>query len=433
MKVVFPYGKDAISANLPDSLLASATVDILRPSYPLKEWDPSSLHFILENPIAAPPFSQFISGADSLLIVVSDHTRPVLYPRWLPQVVSFALALRPNLKISFLVATGTHSPESVLLDEILPPSLSERFPVFIHSADPGGPSATQFVHLGRTSRGTPVVVNRLLADAERILSTGAVNFHYYAGFTGGRKSLIPGCAARQTIEANHSLLLSPTPGRGRHPQARSALLALNPVSEDLAEAVSFLSPPIFLINAIVSPDFRLLALVAGDLHRAHRFAASLVFTWGSIPVSHPYDLVIASAGGHPHDISYYQTHKAFDALHRIVSPHGRLILLARMPHGIGDPALLSALQTASTSALESHLRSAFDHAVHIAFSHRLKLASTPLCLVSDLPAETARSLGALSAPDLSAALASLNGFRPRSVAIVPSAAGIHFTGVAARL
>jgi nickel-dependent lactate racemase len=432
MRITFPYGRTTLSENVPESLTQSAELDILRPSYPSTEWSPEGLPALLESPISAPAFSEFLTGADSLLVVLSDHTRPVLYDRWLPALVSFALSVRSQLRITFLVATGTHPPESVAPGDILPSSLSGRFPAIVHSADPGGATDTRFASLGTTSRGTPVSVNRLLLETDRILATGAVNFHYYAGFTGGRKALVPGCASRSTIEANHSLVLSLLPSRGRHPQARSTYLALNPVSEDLAEAVSLLPTRVFMVNAIVSPDRRLLSLVAGGLGRAHRFASSLLLAWGDVPVSRPYDLVIASAGGYPHDISYYQAHKAFDAVHRIVSPGGRVILLAQMPNGIGDTALADALAVDSLSALEEQLRSRFDHAVQIAFSHRYKLLAATLCLVTDLPPESGETMGAFIAPDIPGALATLGGFRPQSIAVVPSAAGLHFSGVAAR-
>lgn len=407
---------------------------MLSPQYPQAGFDFSAIPYLLEHPVGSSPFSRFLHGATSLLVIVSDRTRPAKYELWLPQVIDFALATNERLKISFLVATGTHPPESAQpINAILPSDLAREFPVFIHSADAGGPSGTRFAYLGQTSRGTPVFVNQLLLESDRILATGALNFHYYAGFTGGRKAIVPGCAARETIEANHSLVLSPMKGRGRHPQARSALLALNPVSEDLSEAVVFLSTPVFLINVILTPHQELVSLIAGDLHRAHRFAASQLYRWGAIPVSRSYDLVIASPGGHPYDASYYQAHKAFDEVHRISAPDGKVILLAQLPNGIGDPLLTDALKTTSLALLEERLQSRYDHCFQIAYSHRLKLKTTGLLLVSEAPREVGLSLGVPIVPDIASALASLDGFQARSMAIVPSVAGVHFTGVAARL
>lgn len=434
MKMDLPYGQEVASLEIPEAWLADARVDILTPQYPLSEWTPDSLVRILENPIASPSLSKFLTGATSLLVVVSDRTRPAGYHRWLAPLIEYAIEIRPTIKIGFLVATGTHAPESAYpLQDVLPETLAERFQVWVHSADEGGYNPVRFVPLGVTSRGTPVSVNGLLLQHDRILATGSVNFHYYAGFTGGRKALIPGCASRETIEKNHALVLSPVARRGRHPQARSAVLATNPVSEDLSEATSFIPTPIFLVNSILRPDGRVVGLIAGDLFQAHRYAANLLTAWGSIRVSARYDLVIASAGGHPFDISYYQAHKAFDELHRITENGGRVILFARLPLGIGDPVLCDALKTSSAEVLESILRTRYDHAIQIAFSHRLKMSTTELCLVSDLSEDSGRLLGVPVFRDARDAIANLDGARPRSIAVVPSAAGVHFTGVASRL
>jgi nickel-dependent lactate racemase len=345
----------------------------------------------LGRPIGSPSIDALFATARSVLIVVSDGTRATGSPRFLPALVRrISGATRADL--AFVVASGIHRrPTDAEIEEILGPELSGRYEVLRH--DPDDDAA--LVDLGSTSSGTPVRVHRAVASHDRLVLTGAVGFHYYAGFSGGRKAVVPGLASRETISRNHLRAL--TPEGARHPAARAGVLRGNPVHRDMAEGAA-LARPHLVVNSVLS-DAGIERLFAGHWRRAHEAACRHLRATRVLRVE-PRDLVVASAGGEPTDQNLIQAHKTFEAAVGPLRPGGVLILAARCREGAGHPDFLPWFRRGNERRVVEELRRSFQVYGQTALSWMRKAAAHRVILVSGLPPEVARELGVVPAADL---------------------------------
>ena len=371
----------------------------------------------LDAPVDAPPLAECAARARSACVVVSDKTRSYGLRRWLPHLLDrLNSAGLPDHAVTVLIGNGTHGPHSPQeKQDLLDADVCGRVPVADHHAD--DPAAVRF--LGETSEGTPVYINKILLDAELRIVTGAVRHHYYAGFTGGRKGVAPGSAARETIIANHSLVLRRYGGGGRPAQSWRGLQG-NPVHADMLAAAR-MAGHMFLINAVTDAAGAPAALFAGDLEAAHLQAVQLARSSYEVSVPEPADLVIASCGGAPGDISFYQSHKSLDHAFHAVRPGGCIVLVAQCPRGLGPAGFDDWLAMAERDEILSRLRNSYDVPGQTALATLTKTAAAHVILVSDLPPDTARLTGAHPAASLEQALGMIPG-HPRNVIIMPAAA-----------
>ena len=289
----------------------------------------------IARPVGTLPLCRLARGGDRVAIAVSDVTRYSATEKILPFLLRETDAADvPRERVTLFVARGTHrTMTDAEVREAVGPEIDSG--IRVEQSDPDGDLAT----LGTTSRGTKVLVSRRLMEHDRIVLTGTISFHYFAGFGGGRKALVPGCAGRETALQTHFRIFR-TDGPGKHPMARPGVLAGNPVHEDIVEAVSMASPT-FLVNTLLTPGKRIFDLVAGHWQKAHEEGCARYAKHFRVRVSKRYPLVIASAGGFPKDIDLIQSHKALDNAFLATQPGGVLILLAECADGFGSPTLLS--------------------------------------------------------------------------------------------
>jgi len=254
-------------------------------------------------------------------IIINDATRRVPTSA----IINILLKQIPVGSCEILVATGTHRPPSNReLDDMLG-NLRERIPVFIHDCR----DSERMIDLGVTSRGTRVAINRKLAEAESVICINSVEPHFFAGFTGGRKSLVPGLAAFDTIVANHS--------RAKSQQAESLNLEDNPVHLDLEEAADLAEAmPVFSIQSVLSRQGEIVDLYCGDLKSSFRQACEKAREVYSAPIDKKYDLVFA-VGEPPLDANLYQLQKAQEHGARAVADGGILVVVGACREGAGSP------------------------------------------------------------------------------------------------
>src|SRR6266404_5009143 len=255
-----------------------------------------------DAPIDSPPLDDVIAAGDSVLIVVSDATRATGSAQIVNLLVRRLIqnGIQPG-EIAIIFATGIH--RAVRPDEkseLLTPFIAQRIRTIDHDAY----DATQLVQIGVTERGTPIEVNRALKEFSKVIITGAVGFHYFAGFTGGRKSICPGLAAAPAIEATHMLALDFERG-GRRPGVGAGLLDGNAVNEE-CERVAAMIEPAFSINAIVDEHGRAERIFAGQWQKAHRRACGNYLLGHALEIKEKREVVIVSAGGSPYDINLIQ-------------------------------------------------------------------------------------------------------------------------------
>ena len=267
------------------------------------------------------PAAGFHRG-DSVVFIVTDHTRPTPSRKILPLVWERISSRVHREDVTIIVATGTHrAPTDAELDALLG-GMRREFRVLIHNCD------HDLVEVGTSSRGTPILINRTVVDADHVVSIGHIGMHYYAGYSGGRKNILPGVAGRETIERNHAQLLDFN--------CEGCVYHGNPISEEMSEAARLVNID-FIVDVVLGSDGRVVKIVVGDIEAAHAVGRA---TWDDIfKVSLPAraDLVIASAGGHPKDIDLYQAYKGLYNAAKAVRDGGMILLVAACPDGIGHP------------------------------------------------------------------------------------------------
>jgi nickel-dependent lactate racemase len=340
----------------------------------------------LDQPIGSPPLRELARGRRSAAILVPGRTRIAGVSDYVPELIEeLRTAGLSEDGISIYLATGTHEHHGADdLSRLVGEEVAKRVGCRFHACqDPKTLTA-----LGTTRRGTPVSVNTGVLDAEVKILTGRIVPHYFAGFSGGRKALIPGVAGFETIERNHRLTLAPE--RGIHPAVAPCSLSENPVHLDMLEAAAMVRPD-FCINTLLDTRGRMLGAVAGHWERAHevgcREARRFAFT-----VEEPVDLLITSSGGLPHDCNFMQAIKAVLNLQSIVRPGGAVLWIAQAAGGM-HPGFLEWAAIDDDAELDRAVRERYSLTGHNTIMLRRLLRNARVSLKSELPADQVRCLG----------------------------------------
>jgi lactate racemase len=388
MRIAMPYGNSTLEADLEGGCLL-ATLDV-RDAPPLTA-PGEALRGMLEQPIGMdrPALADFKTD-DTTAIVVSDSFRKtgvhLLLPALIEALGEKAIA---EEQIFFAVATGTHrGPDAEETAAILGPELYDRFRnrIMVHDPD----DETGLVTLGTTRRGTPVRINRRVTESDRVIVTGAVVLHYFGGFGGGRKALVPGLAARATIARNHALNLAPDADR-LNPAVRIGVMDGNPVAEDMIEAARMCRCD-FIVNTVLNPNGEIAGLFTGELEAAHREAAAFARRLYTAEIPEKADLVIATAGDAR---NFLQSHKALFNAWQALKPGGRIIFLTESPEGFGGNRFEEWLRLGSTEKVIRQLRRNAEINGQTALS---TLEKAPAAwLVTQLDEEAVRLTGARKA------------------------------------
>ena len=308
-------GTEEFEVHLPEELIA-AELEPNRVELPQRT-PAEHIRWALDHPVDSAPLKELVKAGDKVCIVISDVTRrwqsPETYiPVLIAELESAGIRDEDMLIIS---ATGTHrrqTPEEHM--GLVTKEVYERIELVDHVCT----DEENLSYVGTTSRGTPVWLDKRALACDKIILTGGVVYHFMAGFGGGRKSILPGIAGRETIMKNHNLALNPGLGNGSNPQVRSANMnATNPVHADMMEACS-------------------IAAFAGNWITAHRAACDLVDRMYGVPAKEKTPLVIASAGGFPKDLNFYQTIKTLSNALEVVDEGGTIILVTRSQEGFGN-------------------------------------------------------------------------------------------------
>jgi nickel-dependent lactate racemase len=310
----------------------------------------------LDRPIESPRLEELIGVDDTVLIVVSDATRAT----GSAQLVELLLRRLSDRgvaagNVAIIFATGIHRavrPEEKV--QLLGASVADRVRIIDHDAS----DEAQCVAVGAMASGTTVRVNRALQEFSKVILTGAVGFHYFAGFTGGRKSICPGLASAQTIEATHMLALDFETG-GRRRGVGTGLLDGNAVHEE-CERVAAVIAPAFSINTIVDEQGQIEKVFAGDWRAAHRRACEDYLAHHSRRIEEKREVVVVSCGGWPWDINMIQAHKALDMAAHACHEGGTIVFLAECADGLGRADFMKWFAAADSRALGSRLRDRYE-------------------------------------------------------------------------
>lgn len=312
------YGRSTQTLSLPRDNILWIRERELPSSLPPEE---VLLRRALQAPLAMARLSRLMQRGQRVAVVVSDITRPCPTSRMLPFVLSeLQRGGVEEESIRIVFGLGSHRCHNIAEQAALvSPAIFDR--VCCGDIGPG-----PFVEVGRTRRGTPVQVFQPVVEAGWRICLGNIEYHYFAGYTGGAKALLPGVCSVETIRANHAWMVEDSATAGR--------IAGNPVREDMEEAAALLGPT-FLLNVVLDGEKRIVAAVAGDLTQAHRQGCRKVDELYRVPIPQRADIVLASAGGWPKDINLYQAHKALENAALAVRDGGIIILVAECGEGFG--------------------------------------------------------------------------------------------------
>ena len=329
MQTIIPYGKEQIkiTINEPFTVLLPNKVKI-------KDEDKLIEH-ALENPIGFESYDEFADKSNKLLVIINDATRPTPTSKILRYLLP-VLSSHPDVK--FLVATGVHrAPTEEEYRFILGDTYEVfRRRVYAHDARKN----EDMVYLGKSKNGTEMYINKLVTEYKNILIIGSVEPHYFAGYTGGRKSFLPGVASYKTIEMNHKLALSDA--------ARSLALEGNPVHEDMVDAMNVLRDlNIFSIQTVLTGDHKLYAVTAGDLHKSFDAAIKHSNQIFCAPLEEKGNIVLTVAP-YPMDIDLYQSQKALDNGKLALEDDGVIIVVSKCRDGVGEAQFLELLSKADS-------------------------------------------------------------------------------------
>ena len=349
----------------------------------------ADLHAALDTPINSPRLEEVVKPYERVVIVVPDATRAACVNRVAPLLVE--RLNRHGLsdsQISCLIGGGIHrAPTAKEISGILGPDLPARIEVHPHDANDTASHAA----LGTTARGTPVILNRRLIETDRIIVVGAISLHYIAGFSGGRKAILPGCAAERSIQANH-LLSFDLATLEKQSGIASGCLDGNPVHEDMLEAVGILNPS-FLVNTVLDGHNEIVAVYAGHWRDAHRRGCEEYLASHTVVVDERRPLVIVSAGGAPRDINLIQSHKAMEHASEVLAEGGTMIALAECAQGLGRDDFLRWFAPGGTRATALMLAEDYKINGQTAWGLRRKAERFRLLLVSALDADIVRHMG----------------------------------------
>jgi nickel-dependent lactate racemase len=324
MQVDIPYGKENMKTNIPEDH------EILVPNkVPIRD-EEKLIEDALENPIGFDSYDEFADKADRFLVIINDATRPTPTSKILNYLLP-VLSSHPDVK--FLIATGVHRAP---IEEEYRFILGETYEVFrrkVYAHD--ARKDEDMTYLGKSKNGTEMYINKLVPEYKNILVIGSVEPHYFAGYTGGRKSFLPGVASYKTIEMNHKLALSD--------DACSLALSGNPVNEDMVDAMNVLKDlNIFSIQTVLTGDHKLYAVTAGDLHKSFDAAIDYSKQVFCVPLKQKGNIVI-SAAPYPMDIDLYQSQKALDNGKLALEDDGIIILVSKCRDGVGEDTFLQLL------------------------------------------------------------------------------------------
>lgn len=320
MDINLAYGKEGLRVVLPDH----CHVDVVEPFFVAGLPDQmKAVEEALEQPINHAPLSQSVSADQKVAIIFSDITRATPYHILVPALLK-TLSHLPDENIAFFCATGTHrqAPTEELIT-ILGKEIVNRYKIVQNDAN----DESRYTEVGSTQSGNRILLNsEILAYDLRIL-TGFIEPHFFAGFSGGGKALMPGMAHVETIRRNHSINLLD------HTNTRWGKTKGNPLWEELMEA-SEMAPPLFLLNITLNKNKEITGVFAGDLRQAHKQGCAFTKETAMAGLQAPYDIVITSNSGYPLDLNVYQSVKGMSAAEQVVKNGGTIIIAAECWDGI---------------------------------------------------------------------------------------------------
>lgn len=407
MDVTLKYGSTELEIDFP----AGEKNIFLEPEQKLPKKDEQKVILdALKRPINSACLDKIVRKGEKTVIIIPDRTRSCRTAVYLPILIN-----RLNecgildRDIQILIANGTHSlcsTEDILF--LLGEEIYSRVNVLNHDCK----DASTLVHVGQTRRGTQVYLNKNLVKAERLILTGGILHHYFAGYGGGPKLVMPGCAGLETIIQNHSYTIHPE-FQSLHPGCLDGNILNNPVQEDLRESLKFVRID-FSLHIIMDFEGKIFEATSGELFAAHQQTCQRVDQLYKISYEAPADLVIVSCGGYPKDLNLIQSHKSIHHGFYALKKNGVIIALAQCKDGIGSDTFMEWFDKKSIEEMHEALLKNFKINGNTALALKLKANQAKIILISDLEPGLVRKTDLIPAQNFEEAFQVALKFLPKS-------------------
>lgn len=336
MKVQLAYGQGHLPVEFPQD-----RITIIEPSHvPDLKDERKAVLAVLDNPISARPLREWIEPGDNVCILFTDITRATPNERLIPWLLDY-LGGVPRDKITLINQLGTHRPNTIAeLEQMLTPAVVRNYRVLNH--EPENP--TELVQLGTTRSGTPALLNRRFVEADVRIVTGFIEPHFFAGFSGGPKGIMPGVAGLETVVSNHGAK------NIGDPNSTFGVTAGNPIWEEIRD-IALRAGPSFLLNVSLNEDREITGAFAGDLLAAHKVGCEFVRKSAMQKFDAPFDVVVTTNSGYPLDQNLYQAVKGMSAGARVIKPGGTLIMACECREGVpGNSSFDKLLRSVNSPA-----------------------------------------------------------------------------------
>ena len=401
MNIDIKYGKDGVQkVDIPDENL----IGIFYPKDVECGAPDEVINASIDSPMGYDSLDQFLDGGKDIVFIVNDGTRPTPTAKVLD-----ALSKRMDLrKARYLIATGNHrdmTPEEY--DFVFGKHYAElKDRIICHNA-----KQSECVYLGDSKNGTPMEVNKIAVDADRLVIITSVEPHYFAGYTGGRKSFLPGVASFRTIEANHKLAMKQ--------EAQALALEGNPVHEDMMDALEQIKgKKIFSIQIVMDRHQNIYKVASGDLNKCFRTAVGWAEDVFCVPVPRKADLVI-SVAPYPMDVDLYQSQKALDNGKWALKEGGKILMVSKCREGIGHATFLQQLSTSKDpKVVLENLNKEYKLGYHKAAKMAEIAVWADIWAVTDLDPEVIRSANITPFPTVAAAVEQAFKENPKASVII---------------
>jgi nickel-dependent lactate racemase len=411
MEIPLKYGKSSRQLHIPESTTEVFLLEAAR--FPPDSDEAALVRSALATPIDSPVLFDCVSPGQRIVIVTNDITRPCPSARLLPQLLhELGKGGVQDDDITIVFGLGTHRPHTPEERARLAGDKVYRRVRCIDS-DPADVGL-----VGHTSRGTPVSIFRPVLEADVRVCLGAIEYHYFVGYSGGYKAIVPGASGIDTIQHNHLMMTAPGAVGGK----RSG----NPAREDIDEAGGMVGAD-FVLNVILDGSKRVVSAVAGHPLAAHKEGCAQLDGFGRATLEQPVDVVIVSAGGYPKDINLYQAQKALDSARHVVQLGGIIVLVAECGEGLGNRTFEAWMtECSSPDDIIARIRREFVLGGHKAAAVAMAMRQADIYLVSALPHDYVRSIGfyPFENPDVAVrcALAEVGG--PATLAVMPDGSSV---------
>lgn len=403
MKVELGFGKGLMSFEInEENLMAILEPNSIQAEYNGKE----EVKRALKNPKGTKRLNDIVRRGEKVVIITSDITRPMPGKLVIPEILEELFEASVEIDdITIVFALGSHRKHT---EDEMKYLVGDNVYSKIRCIDS---DMNDCIHLGTTSGGTPVDIFRIVAEADRRICLGNIEYHYFAGYSGGAKAIMPGVSTRAAIQANHSKMVLQ--------EAKAGEMEMNPVRRDIDEVADFVSID-FILNVVLDERKNIIKAFAGHYIEAHREGCEFLDRLYKVNIKERADIVVVSAGGYPKDINLYQAQKALDNAKHAVRDGGIIILAASCKEGFGEEVFEHWIRRAeSSNELIQEIEKNFELGGHKAAAIAMVLDKCSVYLVSELNEEKVRKIYMMPYNDLQSAFDdAMNALREKAGVII---------------